>query len=573
MRYGAPKLKRNYIKFYLIGCILIIIGLFSAVADSAELIPLPRLIEFKNGEVFLSNKWSIVLDESNEKSLFVGKYLLRQINVRCGIILKLEDVNSPHQKTNCIILDKIDGQKSKDFITGKNKIYFSSIGDEGYLLDISPNSINILGNTSRGIFYGTQTFIQLLGGNKEKDGVVAVTAVKIIDYPKVKMRAVHFSGVNPDKIKEQLDKISQLKYNTAIIETPSYFSLSRSESRSRMEEIFRYARERFIEPIPELQSFGASGPVLRKDPFAVEGIRIENEPYKFINNLATPLIPTSHSLVNLIIDGADQVIIQSSDEKNLYAEGKDYKIVEGPVSYPFKLNNMPSQIMKTADSAIKDNEEVLISYTYFENKASYKNADCTIPYCPSSERTYKIMFDSIKNVIEVLKPNYLSVGHDEIRGINRDKRCRERGLSNAEILADDISKLYYFSKTIDPHVKMLIWSDMLNPYDNGGNANFQLQYGGLPGVTAPAIDLIPKDIIIMLWRYDPDRNFLMKSADYFETKQFEYFVAGWNNKQNLLEWSQIAKKRINCLGIIVTTWYDWEGNFDIIKYTAEISWH
>lgn len=564
------KSKRGHLKFYLAGCVLTIMSSFCPAADSAILTPTPQSIKFKNNEeIVLSDTWSIFFDKTNKQDSFTAGYLIQKISCSYGIFFNSRDI-TPSCNGNRIILGKIDTEKVKEFSANEDKVYFMNIGEEGYFLDVSPGCITILGNTSKGIFYGMQTFIQLV---KEKNGKAVIPAVKIIDYPKIKMRSVHFSGVNPDKIKEELDRISQLKYNTAIIETQSYFYLNRGESRSRMEEIFKYARERFIEPIPELQSFGASGPVLTKDPFAVEGIRIENEPFKFVDNLAKPVIPTEHSLVNLIIDGEDKVIIQTKNKEGIYVEGKDYQIINGPISYPFKLNNPPAQIIKTIDSDIKDNEEVLVSYTYFENKASYKCPDCTMPYCPSSERTYKIMFDSIKNVIEILKPNYISIGHDEIRGINRDNRCRKRNLNNAEILADDINKLCDFSKTVDSHVKMLMWSDMLNPYDNGGNVNFQVQYDGLPGETATAIDLIPKDIIIMLWRYDPDRNFLMKSADYFESKQFKYFVAGWNNKQNLFEWSQIAKQRTDCLGIIVTTWYDWEGNFDIIKYTAEASWH
>lgn len=571
MIYFERKFKITLTKLHLIGYILIAFDSFCLAADSVAVIPTPQFIELKNKEIILSDNWSVVLDKMNEQDFFTAEYLTQKINNRHGIFLNLEDIKATRKNSNnYIILGKIDTQKTKEFITEEDKAYFVNMGEEGYFLDISSNRISILGNTSKGTFYGIQTLLQLI---KEKDSKIVIPAVKIIDYPKVKMRAVHFSGVNPEKIKGQLDRISQLKYNTAIIETQSYFYLNRSEERSRMEEIFRYARKRFIEPIPELQSFGASGPVVTKDPFAVEGIRIEDEPFRFIGNLAKPIIPTDHSLVNVIIDGEDKVIVKSKNRSRVYIEGKDYKIIKGPISYPFRLNNTPTQIMKTADSDIKENEEVFISYTYFENKASYKCPDSTILYCPSTERTYKIMFDAIENVIEILHPDYLSIGHDEIRGINRDNRCRKRNLSNAEILAEDINKLYDFSKSINPDIKILMWSDMLNPYDNGGNANFQLVYDGLPGETAPASDLISKDMIIMLWRYDPDRNFLVKSSDYFESKQFKYLVAGWNNKQNIFEWAKIAKERTDCLGIIVTTWHNWEGNIEAIKYTAEVSWH
>jgi len=157
--------------------------------------------------------------------------------------------------------------------------------------------------------------------------------------------------------------------------------------------------------------------------------------------------------------------------------------------------------------------------------------------------------------------------------MNRDKRCRERNLSNAEILSEDINRLYGIIKNIDSEVQVLIWNDMLNPYYNGGNPDFNSQYEGLPGKTYTAIDSIPNDIILMTAAYDPNKSFCVKSSNYFDSKQFKYLVASWKNKQNINEWVEIAKGRKNCLGIIETTWYDWEGNFDNIKYAAGAAWH
>jgi len=73
--------------------------------------------------------------------------------------------------------------------------------------------------------------------------------------------------------------------------------------------------------------------------------------------------------------------------------------------------------------------------------------------------------------------------------------------------------------------------------------------------------------------YDPNKSFCVISSNYFDSKQFKYLVASWKNKQNINEWVEIAKGRKNCLGIIETTWYDWEGNFDNIKYAAGAAWH
>ncbi len=544
-------------RFCLAVIILMSMGPLSSASGPITVTPTPREIELKGGSTVLSNDWGILLDQKDIKNMLTARYLADKINDRFGLILNLEDMARPNKK-NHIILSKLTGQ-------GPN-----NTGEEGYVLIVSDGSISILANTQKGIFYGMQTLCQLI---KKEANSVTVPLLKIVDYPKIKIRAVHFSGIKPDKIKEEIEKIAQLKYNTAIIESQAYFSLGQSENRELMEEIFRYARELYIEPIPEVLSFSSAQGILVKDPYSVEGIRNENKKFKFINDIAWPEEGKDGSLVNVIRDGEDEITVRSMDGKKIYIEGKDYKVIDGQISFPFRSNAAPTQITRTPDSEIKEGEEVLISYTYFENKPSFNFPDCTITYCPSTKRSYNVMTETIENVLNILRPSYISIGHDEIRGMNRDNRCRKRNLSNAELLADDINKLYNICKSIDPDVNILMWNDMLNPYYNGGNANFEVQYEGLPGETYPAIDLVPKDIILMTAAYDPNKSFCLKSCDYFDSKQFRYFVAGWNNKQNIAEWSEIAKQRSNCLGIIETTWYDWEGNFDNIKYAAEVSWH
>lgn len=537
--------------------ILLNVVSFSWASSSLKVVPTPQKIELEDGSAVLSNDWGILLDQTDGKNLFTAKYMGDKINDQFGLILSLEDTTRPYKK-NHIILGKITDPELK------------RIGDEGYVLTVSPNVISISGNTSKGIFYGVQTLCQII---KKESGKTIIPSLKIVDYPKIKIRAIHFSGIKPDKIKEEIDKIAQLKYNTAIIESQAYFNLSRGNDRELMEEIFGYARERYIEPIPEVLSFSSAEGILIKDPYTVEGIRIEDKNFIFINNVAQPKDAEDNILINVIRDGEDKIVIKSKDGRKTYSEGKDYKVIDGQISFPFRPNAAPTQIARTPDSQIKDGEEVLVSYTYFENKPSFNFPNSTITYCPSTERTYKIMFETIKNVLEILEPAYISIGHDEIRGINRDNRCRKRNLSNAELLADDINKLYDICKNIDPDVNVLMWNDMLNPYYNGGNADFEVQYEGLSGETYSAIDMIPNDIILMTAAYDPNKSFCLKSCDFFDSKEFKYFVAGWNNKRNILEWSEIAKQRSNCLGIIETTWYDWEGNFENIKYAAEVSWH
>lgn len=111
----------------------------------------------------------------------------------------------------------------------RNGIFFkinstkdSTIGAEGYNLLVDSKKVIISANTKSGLFYGLQSFKQLLPPAIESDTVVenvewSAQNVKITDYPKFKWRGMmldvsrHFFGV--DQIKDYLDQLAAYKYN------------------------------------------------------------------------------------------------------------------------------------------------------------------------------------------------------------------------------------------------------------------------------------------------------------------------------------------------------------------------
>ena len=432
------------------------------------------------------------------------------------------------------------------------------------------DSISITANSPSGIFYGIQSFLQLF---KREDHQIVVPAVRIYDYPEVKLRGVHFNAANLEDIKKQLDLIASFKMNTAIIENWAYFNLDKDDNLEKLREIYKYARDRFIEPIPEIVSFSHAAPFFLRNPYTAEGIWVKDTPFIFKDDYARPLSVKTPPLANLIITKKSNVIITNTGKNKTYQEGEDYVIIKGDTSYPYNVNNRLTRIKRITKGGIKDNQEILISFNYVRNIAK-PWISWSIPYCPSSELTYQIVEDVYEKVIRYLSPNYISIGHDEIVGMNRDIRSRRRNLTNAELLAYDINRLYDITKELNPNIKLMIWDDMLNPWHNGGNETYQVPFGGPIGKTAPAIDLIPKNIILMIWWYSKEDTLgkMRNSPKYFEDKGFRYVVAGWNNKENIKEWLKIVKGRENALGIMVTNWAGFKENLENIEFAAKISW-
>ena len=96
---------------------------------------------------------------------------------------------------------------------GKNP----SIGNEGYLLDVTPASITIKANTKTGILYGMQSLLQTLPAIRT-NAILEIPCMSIIDYPRLKYRGMHLDVsrhfLGPDLIKEYIDLMAAYKMNT-----------------------------------------------------------------------------------------------------------------------------------------------------------------------------------------------------------------------------------------------------------------------------------------------------------------------------------------------------------------------
>jgi hexosaminidase len=189
-------------------------------------------------------------------------------------------------------------RKGKGIILVLNIGLKDKLGDEGYLLKSQPDKIVIEGATNAGIFYGIQSLRQLLPANFEfnpqKSKSFAVPAMEITDKPRFPWRAFmldesrHFKGM--EEVKILLDQMALLKMNTFHwhltddqgwrIEIKKYPNLTkigafrkdtqtsrRSAERTgvphggfytqeQIKEIIRYAQERHILIVPEIEMPG-----------------------------------------------------------------------------------------------------------------------------------------------------------------------------------------------------------------------------------------------------------------------------------------------------------------------------
>jgi hexosaminidase len=213
------------------------------------------------------------------------------------------------------------------------------LGEEGYELSITPDSIQLRANCAAGLFYGVQTLRQLLPGGHS--GSIRLPAVSIRDLPRFDWRgtmldvARHFFSV--DDVKRYIDLISHYKMNRLHlhlsddqgwrIEINSWPRLTEIGGSTQVggqkggyytqeqyKEIVAYARSRHVTIVPEIDTPGHTNAALasyaelnssEEAPVLYEGTQvgfstlwIKSEiTYKFLNDvigeLAT-LTPTPY---------------------------------------------------------------------------------------------------------------------------------------------------------------------------------------------------------------------------------------------------------------------------------------
>lgn len=162
------------------------------------------------------------------------------------------------------------------------------LNNEGYTFESTESGIKIQATTDQGAFYGMQTLMQLLPAEIESKNLVTnmvweIPCVKIKDEPRFKYRGQHldvgrhFADVN--YIKKQLDVLAMYKINRFHwhltedqgwrIEIKKYPKLTQIASKrvenegnvygphfftqAEIKEVVAYAKERFIEVIPEIE--------------------------------------------------------------------------------------------------------------------------------------------------------------------------------------------------------------------------------------------------------------------------------------------------------------------------------
>ena len=169
-------------------------------------------------------------------------------------------------------------------------------------------------------------------------------------------------------------------------------------------------------------------------------------------------------------------------------------------------------------------------------------------WCTRHPEVNRVVFALIDELIDAFEATAFHVGMDEIFLIGSQHCPRCKGADPAKLLAAAINAFHRHLKA--KGAAMLMWGDRLIDAKATGMGRWEAADNG----TAPAIDMIPKDIILCPWHYNKRKDY--PSIPMMLKKGFRVLPAGWNKPdavEALIDCS-LARKDPRMLGYMATTW-------------------
>lgn len=371
----------------------------SNAQEKVSIIPKPLKIETSIGSMEINGYTKVLLKGGSIKLDDLAIYLTHSVEKQTGIRLETSG-NSVFR--NFIKLEQVND---------------SSLGNEGYKMEIKPEGITLSSSTSNGIFYGIQTLIQLSPVSKTTS--FEVPALTIEDKPHFKWRGIlldcsrHFYSV--ETVKKFIDLMAMYKLNTMqwhLVDNPGW----------RIE----------IKKYPKLTEIGA----WRVDR--------ENEPW---SENRTPAKEGEKATY-----GGFYTQAQIRDIVR-YASDRAITIVPEI--------EMPSHVMSA-----------IAAYPYLSCKQEHILVPTgaiwpiTENYCAGNDSVFQFLEDVLTEVIDLFPSKYIHVGGDEANKTNWKTcpKCLARMKSEKLDSVDQLQS--YFIKRIEKFIvskgrKLIGWEEIL----------------------------------------------------------------------------------------------------------------
>ncbi|MFC1537260.1 family 20 glycosylhydrolase [Gemmatimonadota bacterium] len=257
---------KRWVSFCLVSALLVFSSLGAQIVNELRsrgysLIPAPQQTSLEDKDVTLDCSWAVTSE------LEEGNIALRRITEGAEKLHGLMFEGSGDSK----IVLKIESGTVK-------KAKVNAGAEQAYRIRISPALIEISGNSAQGLFYGVQSLLQLI--RTDPLGRCRLPAGTITDWPTLPLRFIHWDTKHHqsrvETLKRYIDWAAFFKVNVIGFEIEDKYEYPRHPvigapgafTKAQMHELTRYALERYIELVPQIQAPAHMAYVLKHPEFA-----------------------------------------------------------------------------------------------------------------------------------------------------------------------------------------------------------------------------------------------------------------------------------------------------------------
>ena len=166
------------------------------------------------------------------------------------------------------------------------------------------------------------------------------------------------------------------------------------------------------------------------------------------------------------------------------------------------------------------------------------SAQSRFAYNPLEPRTYDVLLPIIDEVIDLFDPQYIHIGHDEVRNVVPFPA--DSG-SFVDAFIADTRRLH--THLAAAGVGTMMWHDVLLAPD-----------------VLPRLSDLPTDIVVTSWNYNPAARY--PTIDTLQAAGFRVLGASWYEPDNIRSYAQYAAGRSR--GMLQTRWTGYFGNSSLL---------
>jgi hexosaminidase len=225
-----------------------------------SVLPTPRQIRLNDKNIHLDSKIVIQGEDSHQ----LASTQLRSILSKNIPIQDPSGSNGVSHISLSITSDAVH--------TGREE----QVHNQGYRIVLTPNRINLVGNSAAGLFYAVQTLAQLIDSSPTP-GILPMG--EIIDWPEHSLRVIHWDTKHHqdrlETLRRYLDWLAYFKVNAVSFELEDKFEYPshpiigapNAFTTSELQELTGYALARHIQLIPNIQAPAHMAYVLKHKEF------------------------------------------------------------------------------------------------------------------------------------------------------------------------------------------------------------------------------------------------------------------------------------------------------------------